>query len=180
MLGSSTHTSLVYLMNKPLLLFSYKDTSHTFTRCIIVDTKLLSWSDKANTQVLLWPLGLLQTLAWGYLIQTNLKASPVALSTSCWSWINLSWTSKQNSLKLWVLSYILEYHHASAAHSDFHCANSNVWYFILPILQLGYPLKMRQTRGHQSIACILLWLQSTVVRNFPQDFWSSKIRDMNR
>jgi len=133
------HASLADLTSKTLLFFSYKDTSHTFTRCIIVDTKLLSWSIKANTQVLLWSLRLLQTLDWSLLIQINLKAFPVDLSTSCWSWIDLSWTSNQNSLKLWVLSYILEYHHAFAAHSDFHCANSNVWYFILPIPQLGYP-----------------------------------------
>ena len=103
MLGSSTHASLVDLMNKPLLFLSYKDTFHTLTRCIIVDTKLSSGSGKTNTYVLLQPfLGLIQSFTWGFLIQTNLKTSPIALPKSWWSWLNLRWTLNQTSLKLWV------------------------------------------------------------------------------
>ena len=48
-LGNSTHASLVDLVNKPLLFFSYKDTFHILARRIIVDTKLSSGSGKTNT-----------------------------------------------------------------------------------------------------------------------------------
>ena len=94
MLGSLTHACLIWLNEQATSFLLYKDTSHNLTGCIIVDMKLLSGSGKANTYVLLQPLlGLLQTFTWGLLIQTNLKASLVALPKSWWSWINFPWTS---------------------------------------------------------------------------------------
>ena len=102
MLGSSTHTSLVYLMNKPLLFFSYKDTFHTWQ-----GASLQIWSSCPDLAKLIHRFYInlffdsFQHLAEVF-IQTNLITSPVALSKSWWSWINLPWTFNQTSLRLWT------------------------------------------------------------------------------